>query len=80
MKKQDITALNPENQSLVNKADKLLTQYLLRKDLYDIAMDSNNEEEAEKLDLLCDESFDKLYDVLNELPIEESSRLERYLL
>jgi hypothetical protein len=72
-------AINPENQSLVNEADKYLTKYFLVNDLKEIAFESGNIEEANKLDLLCDECLDNFWLVCSKLPVSEVEMLERYL-
>lgn len=74
-----LLALNPENQDLVNEADQYLTRYFLLQDMKDIAIESDNKEEAEKLDQLCDQAFDDFWLVCERLPLSEVQMLERYL-
>lgn len=74
-----LLAVNPENQALVNEADKYLTKYFLLQDMKDIAIESDNKKEAEKLDQLCDQAFDNFWLVCESLPLSEVEMLERYL-
>jgi hypothetical protein len=74
-----LIALNPENQQLVNEADKQLTKYFLLNDMKEIAFESDNLHEAHKLDLMADEALDNFWLVCNKLPVSEVEMLERYL-
>jgi hypothetical protein len=78
-RKMELMALKPENQALVTEADKCLTKYFLLNDLKEIAFESDNLKEAEKLDLLEDKALDAFFDVCTKLPIYEVELLERYL-
>jgi hypothetical protein len=74
-----LIALNPENQQLVNEADKQLTKYFLLNDMKEIAFESDNLYEAHKLDLMADEALDNFWLVCSKLPVSEVEMLERYL-
>ena len=74
-----LLALNPENQQLVNEADKQLTKYFLLNDMKEIAFESDNLHEAHKLDLMADEALDNFWLVCSKLPVSEVEMLERYL-
>lgn len=74
-----LQALNPINQPLVTEADKHLTKWFLLNDLQNIAIESNNIEEAEKLDLLALESFEMFCLACQQLPLDEVERLERFI-
>jgi hypothetical protein len=72
-------AINPENQSLVNEADKYLTKYFLLNDMKDIAFESDNLYEVHKLDLMAEQALDNFWLVCTKLPVSEVEMLERYL-
>jgi hypothetical protein len=74
-----LIALNPENQQLVNEADKQLTKYFLLNDMKEIAFESDNIEEANKLEILSDQALDNFWLVCSKLPVSEVEILERYL-
>ena len=74
-----LLALDPKNQALVNEADKYLTKYFLLNDMKEIAIESQNNEEAQKLDQLCDVALDNFWLACEGLPLSEVEMLERYL-
>jgi hypothetical protein len=63
-----IQAINPKNQTTVNRCVKALARYEMLNDLRNLAEDSENISEYKKYDRLCQKVFDRYLDYLYSLP------------
>tara|TARA_R110002020_G_scaffold51534_2_gene145809 strand:- start:143 stop:379 length:237 start_codon:yes stop_codon:yes gene_type:complete len=71
-----LQAINPKNQSLVNKAINWLIKHNNYNDLRDIADGNGNAKDYKKYDNKCINSFDKYLDYLYELPKNQQKAIE----
>jgi hypothetical protein len=74
-----ITAINPKNQSLVNKAVKYLQKYYELNDLRNVADDNGAEKELKKYNRMCEDVFDKYLDALAELPKGQQQIIDKLI-
>ena len=75
-----IIAITKKNQSLVNKATKVLVKYNELNNLRDIADGDENLREFKKLDRLCATAYDRYLDICFQLPKREITQIEKVLL
>ena len=61
-------AINPKNQSIVNKAIAWLDKYNKADDLRNIADGEGDEKAYRKYDRECEKTFDKFLDYMSEMP------------
>jgi hypothetical protein len=71
-----IKAINPKNQTTVNRCLKALNRYYVLNDLRNLAEDSENEREYKKYDRLCQKVFDRYLDYLYSLPKNQQRAIE----
>lgn len=71
-----IQAINPKNQTTVNRCVKALARYELLNDLRNLAEDSGNEREYRKYNRLCEQVFDRYLDYLYSLPKYQQKAIE----
>lgn len=74
-----IKAINPKNQSLVNKAVKYLQKYYELNDLRNVADDNGAEKELKKYNRMCEDVFDKYLDELAELPKGQQQIIDKLI-
>jgi hypothetical protein len=74
-----IQAINPKNQSLVNKAVKYLQKYYELNDLRNVADDNGAEKELKKYNRMCEDVFDKYLDALAELPKGQQQIIDKLI-
>jgi hypothetical protein len=74
-----IKAINPKNQSLVNKAVKYLQKYYELNDLRNVADDNGAEKELKKYNRMCEDVFDKYLDALAELPKGQQQIIDKLI-
>jgi len=75
-----IVAITKKNQTLVNRATKVLVKYNELNNLRDIADGDENLREFKKLDRKCAATFDRYEDVCFQLPKREINQIEKILL
>ena len=73
---ETIKAINPKNQSKVNKAISWLTKYNLANDQRDIADGNGDEKAFNKLDTKCQNAFDKYLCACDDLPKNQIKAIE----
>lgn len=73
-----LKAINPKNQSLVNKAIKSLEIYYKWNDLRDRAEAIDNMREYNKIDTKCRNAFDKYLEYYDELPKNQQKEIDKY--
>ena len=66
-------AINPKNQSIVNKAIAWLEKYNKADDLRNIADGDGDEKAFVKHDRECEKTFDKFLEYMSELPKNQQS-------
>jgi len=69
-------AINPKNQSIVNKAISWLEKHNKANDLRNIADGDGNEKEFKKHDKECENTFNKYLDCVSELPKNQQKAIE----
>jgi len=74
-----IQAINPKNQSLVNRAVKYLQKYYELNDLRNVADDNGAEKELKKYNRMCEDVFDKYLDALAELPKGQQQIIDKLI-
>lgn len=74
-----IKAINPKNQSLVNKAVKYLQKYYELNDLRNVADNNGAEKELKKYNRMCEDVFDKYLDALAELPKGQQQIIDKLI-
>jgi len=72
-----IKALNPKNQSKVNKAVNALLRYYELNNLRDNADGEGNERAYKKYNRMCEQAFDKYLNYLTDLPKREQANIEK---
>jgi hypothetical protein len=72
-------AINPKNQSLVNKAVKYLQKYYELNDLRNVADNNGAEKELKKYNRMCEDVFDKYLDALAELPKGQQTIIDKLI-
>ena len=72
-----ITAINPKNQGLVNKACKWLVKHNNYNRLRDIADGSGDLKAYNKYDQKCQDSFNKFLEYLEDLPKGQQKAIEK---
>lgn len=70
-----LKAINPKNQSKVNKALNWLIKHNNFNDKRDLAGGNDNEKDFNKFDKLCINSFDKFLEYMEELPKREQKNI-----
>ena len=75
-----IVAITKKNQTLVNRATKVLVKYNELNNLRDIADGDENLREFKKLDRKCAATFDRYEDVCFQLPKREINQIEKIYL
>jgi hypothetical protein len=70
-------AINPKNQSLVNKAISWLVKYERYNDLRDIADGDGDDKAYKAADKLCQNSWDKYLGYMEELPKNQQKAIEK---
>lgn len=68
-------AINPKNQSIVNKAIAWLEKYNKADDLRNIADGEGDEKAFSKHDRQCEKTFDKFLEYMSELPKNQQSAI-----
>jgi hypothetical protein len=71
-----IKAINPKNQTTVNRCLKALNRYYVLNDLRNLAEDSENISDYKKYDRLCQKVFDRYLDYLYSLPKNQQRTIE----
>lgn len=74
-----IQAINPKNQSLVNKAVKYLQKYYAANDLRNKADDEGAEKEWKKYNRICEDVFDKHLDAMAMLPKGQQQIIDKLI-
>jgi hypothetical protein len=74
-----IKAINPKNQSLVNKAVKYLQKYYELNDLRNVADNNGAEKELKKYNRMCEDVFDKYLDALGMLPKGQQQIIDKLI-
>jgi hypothetical protein len=74
-----LKALNPKNQTLVNRAIAAHIRYNELNDLRNLAEDSENTKEYNKLDRMCAQVFDRYLDYTYQLPKGQQKAIETYI-
>tara|TARA_R110000822_G_scaffold156605_1_gene296385 strand:+ start:489 stop:719 length:231 start_codon:yes stop_codon:yes gene_type:complete len=69
-------AINPKNQSIVNKAVNWLEKHNKADDLRNIADSDGNEKEFKKYDKECENTFNKYLEYMSELPKNQQKAIE----
>jgi hypothetical protein len=72
-------AINPKNQTTVNRCLKALDRYDHLNNLRDIADGNGDEREYSKLNKQCEEAFDRYLTYLHELPKNQQKQIEKIL-
>ena len=75
----ELIAINPKNQSKVNRAISWAMKYDLANDQRTIAEDNDDDKAFNKLDRQCDKAFEKFYDLMDELPKGQRKAIEKIL-
>ncbi len=70
-------AINPKNQTIVNRCLKAIERYNQMNDLRDAAEDSGNEREYRKYDRACQEAFDRYLTYMDELPKNQQKEINK---
>lgn len=73
-------AISPKNQKTINRILKLHMTYELYNRARDNAYDNGDEKAYNKLNNQCERQWDKLSDLVYELPKTEQKRIWKYLL
>lgn len=72
-------ALKQKNQKLVLKALKYNNLYDINNDLRDKANDDGDDKLYKKYDRLCQKYFDIFVETIDELPLYETKRIQKFL-
>jgi len=72
-------AINPKNQTTVNRCLKALDRYNHLNDLRNVADNNGDERSVRKLDRQCEEVFDRYLNHLYELPKNQQKQIEKIL-
>jgi len=75
----ELIAINPKNQSKVNRAISWAMKYDVANDQRTIAEDNDDDKAFNKLDRQCDKAFEKFYDLMDELPKGQRKAIEKIL-
>jgi hypothetical protein len=74
-----MNALKQKNQKLVLKALKYNNLYDINNDLRDKASDEGEDKLYKKYDKLCQKYFDIFVETIDELPLYEVKRIEKFI-
>ena len=74
-----LTAINPKNQSKVNRAISWAQKYDVANDQRTIAEDNDDDKAFNKFDRQCDKAVDRFYDLMDELPKGQCKAIEKIL-
>lgn len=72
-----LIAINPKNQSKLNKATSWLEKYNKFNDLRDLADNNDDVKALRKYEKKCEEAFDKYLDACGELPKNQVKAIEK---
>ena len=74
-----IQSINPQHQSMVNKATAWMAKYDLNNDLRDKAENLDDERLVAKYDKLCERAYNKYLEYCDELPKREVANMEKQM-
>ena len=74
-----IQSINPQHQSMVNKATAWMAKYDLNNDLRDKAEGFDDERLVAKYDKLCERAYNKYLEYCEELPKREVVNIEKQM-
>lgn len=74
-----LKAINPKNQSIVNRALKHLAKYDLMNDARDKAYGEGDAIAHRKYDKACEAAFEKYFEAMHSLPKGQQKAIEKHL-